>query len=30
VFAPSEGRIYLRQGLEPLEDLSYLVRDMTV
>jgi hypothetical protein len=30
VFAPFEGRIYLSQGLGPLEGLSYLVRDRSI
>jgi hypothetical protein len=30
VFAPSEGRTYLSQGLGSLEGLSYLVRDMAI
>jgi hypothetical protein len=30
MFAPFEGHIYLSQGLEPLEGLSYLVRDRVI
>jgi hypothetical protein len=30
VFTPFEGRIYLSQGLGPLEGLSYLVRDRAI
>jgi hypothetical protein len=30
VFAPFEGRIYLSQGLRPLEGLSYLVRNRAI
>jgi hypothetical protein len=30
MFAPFEGRIFLSQGLAPLEGLPYLVRDRAI
>jgi hypothetical protein len=30
VFAPFEGRIYLSQGLGPLEGFPYLVTDIAI
>jgi hypothetical protein len=30
MLVPFEGRVYLSQGLGPLEGLSYLVRDRAI